>query len=358
MKKSILLLIILCGFFMPDLSAQNEFNIEEITVINLGDGRYLHRRKSDDKPIDGERRIIDGRRSEYKLATFKDGLYDGKYQHFKYNKLTEEGTYKEGRKDGIFKEYTSDGVTLKNQKSYKEGKTDGLWISYYTNGEPEREKNYKNGLEDGVERKYDYESGALITEMNFVDGKKHGKQRQQITSNHKDYVIDSNYEMGVLNGKYSETYVDNGIVRKEGVYKNGKEEGVWLLQTTDGMPEKELRYKNGKLDGECKTKFFTDGSVSEIEHYKEGKRHGLSTSFLYQKKGKVQSETNYVDGKKEGLYKKYNQEGNLYEEGRIENGKLVFQKEYFSNGKLRTKKELKDGRLETTEKYDENGNKI
>jgi len=342
---------------MCKLFAQTEFNIEEITVINLGDGRYLHRKKSDDKPIEGERRIIDGRRSEYKLAEFKDGLYDGKYQFFKSNKLREEGSYKEGRKDGIFKEYTSDGVTLKSQKTYKNGKTDGVWISYFANGEPEREKTYKEGIEEGPERKYDYKSGDLITEMNFVNGKKHGKQHQQITSSTKHYIIESNYDNGILTGDYSEIYVDNGIVCKQGVYKNGKEEGLWTLQTPDGMPEKKLMYKEGKLNGECHTKYFVDGTVSEIENYKDGKRHGLCQSFFFQKKTKLQSETNYSNGKKEGIYKNYRDDGNLYEEGRFEKGKLVYQKEYY-NGKPKQTKEMKNGVLEITERYDENGKKL
>lgn len=322
MKIRFLLLVLFIGSMFIEVSAQSEFNVEEITVINLGDGRYLFRRKSDEKPIEGERRLIDGRRSEYRLAEFKDGLYDGKYQLFKSNILREEGTYKEGRKDGVFKEYNMEGDKLKKQETYKDGKLEGISTSYFTDGTVDREKSYKASKEDGPERKYDFETGDLVTELFFVDGKMHGAQRQRMSSSNS-YEILSNYTNGVKDGKYSEKYVDNDVVRKEGTYKNGKEEGLWIHRDRDGSPSKEVNYKNGKLDGECKTKFFVDGTVSELENYKEGKLHGIKRSYFYQKKGKVQSEYNYKDGKRDGAYKIYKDDGSVYEEGRYENGKKM-----------------------------------
>lgn len=105
MKLRLLLLTTCFCMMFPAINAQNDFNVEQITVINLGDGRLLHRTKESEKPIEGTHRIIDGRRSEYKEVEFAGGLYNGKYQFFKSNKLREEGNYKEGRKNGVFKEY-------------------------------------------------------------------------------------------------------------------------------------------------------------------------------------------------------------------------------------------------------------
>lgn len=92
------------------------YQVDELSVINYGDGRLLFRQyDKDNTPLNGSHRIIDGYRSEYILAEFKDGMYNGDYKYFKNNRLKEEETYKEGRKDGVYKEYYSDGVALKKR---------------------------------------------------------------------------------------------------------------------------------------------------------------------------------------------------------------------------------------------------
>lgn len=103
MKK--LILAFLCGTIALNVVAQEKvYQIEEVSVINYGDGRLLFRQQNDDKtPLQGEHRIIDGYHSEYLIANFKDGMYDGLYRHFKRNVLAEESTYKNGNLDGYRK---------------------------------------------------------------------------------------------------------------------------------------------------------------------------------------------------------------------------------------------------------------
>lgn len=270
MKNRIYFTLITLCLLIPGAFAQTDFNVESITVINLGDGRLLHRTVSDNLPIQGELRIIDGRRSEYKLVEFTNGLYDGKYQHFKHNSLTEEGAYKEGRKHGEFTEYFSDGTTPKARKAYKEGKSDGMWITYYTNGEVEKEKGYKEGKEHGVERSYDYETGELVTEMNFKDGKKDGPQKKRMFSNWGTFTVTSNFVDGKQEGAHTEIY-------------------------ETGEKKKEENYKNGKLEGEAK-------------------------EYYVQPKGQLKSVYNYTNGRKNGKFVEYKDDGTIREEGIYENG--------------------------------------
>lgn len=108
----LLLATMLC---VSSLNAQKEYSIDCVTVINLGDGRILHRDISGNKPLNGEHRIIDGYHSAYILAGFKDGLYNGDYEEYVYNKLKAKGSYKEGWKNGIFKKFDDEGrVTEEN----------------------------------------------------------------------------------------------------------------------------------------------------------------------------------------------------------------------------------------------------
>ena len=347
---------LLAGIFACIVSysalAQTEFSVGQITVINLGDGRLLFRTLEDDMPIVGERRIIDGRNSEYIMAQFSDGLYDGKYERYKNNKLIEKGVYKEGLRDGKFFEYYSDG-SVKSEKTFTNGKLNGMLKTFFTNGKPEREQGYKNGVEDGIEKQWHWETGKLIVDANYIDGRPDGKQTRHISSNTGDYVEVSNFVKGVQTGEFSQTWT-NGQVRVQGKYKDGNKDGVWIEYRKNGKPEKSTTYKNGERNGEYKT-FFTDGTVEKIETYADGQREGLTKEFFYDS-GKLKAEYNFSNNVKEGKYKMYYDDGVLREEGRCDDGKEVYRKEYYKNGKVKEISERNSrGQWETLESYDSDG---
>ena len=351
-KLKFLLAAIFTCILSYNAFAQTDFAVGEITVINLGDGRLLFRTLKGDKPIEGEHRIIDGRRSEYILAQFSKGMYDGKYEVYKYSKLVEKGAYKDGARDGTFTEYYSDGA-VKSEKTFTNGKLNGMLKTYFTNGKPEVEQGYKNGVEDGIERRWHWETGKLIVDAKYADGRPDGKQIRHISSNVGDYVEVSNYVKGVQTGEFSQTWT-NGKVRIQGEYKDGKKDGVWLEYRKDGKTEKSIAYKNGERNGEYKT-FFTDGTVEKIENYIDGQREGISKEFFYDS-GNLKAEYNYANNVKEGKYKMYYDDGTLREEGRFEDGREVYRKEYYKNGKVKEISERNSrGQWETIESYSDDG---
>jgi len=347
MKSKHFLLAVLFFTVSLGISAQKEYNIEKVTVVNLGDGRMLFRDMETEKPLQGEHRLIDGYRSEYILANFKDGLYDGTYKHYKRNKLVEEKTYKEGIGNGIFKDYHIDGETVKSEREVKNGKVHGIARDYSQHGKLETEKGYDNGVEHGKELRYHYETGELTTDRNYVNGKLDGKQIEHISSNRADYLKISNYKMGVLDGDYSETLKEGDIIRTKGKYKNGKKEGKWITNRKEGIPEKEITYKDGEQDGETRI-YYTDGTVEEVAMYAKGKREGLTKKYDYNTT-KIKSEYNYKNGKKEGNYKLYFDDGKLREEGRCENDTQVYRKEYSNDGKVKSVKQKTRTGWETVE---------
>ncbi len=98
------------------LFAQKEYKIDQVSVVNVGDGRLLFQELKTEKALNGEHRIIDGYHSAYVLASFKDGFYDGGYKEYVDNILITEGSYKEGRKDGLFKINSKFDGKLKEEK--------------------------------------------------------------------------------------------------------------------------------------------------------------------------------------------------------------------------------------------------
>lgn len=262
MKK--LFFTLLLGAWITTTTAQQQvYRVEEVSVINYGDGRLLFRQFDEQKtPLNGALRLIDGYRSEYILAEFKDGMYNGNYQHFKSNKLHEAGTYREGRKEGVYREYYSDGVVVKKETPYTGGKLNGVVKTYYTDGNVESEKGYAMSVEEGVERRYDYSSGEMITDRNYKAGKLDGAQRARISSNVGEYTEYATYRAGRLVGDYAETFTD-GTLRKQGQYNAaGEKDGKWLIRDSfsakdnDKFGGKRIVYDNGRVVSEEEVKNF------------------------------------------------------------------------------------------------------
>ena len=125
-------------------------------------------------------------------SNMKQGLWV-KFAPGDKTKVLEEGTYKDNKKEGIWKEYYDNG-NLKSEITYVSNKPDGYaklyyesvklseegiwkgvkWVGnykyYHENGKIAIEGDWKDGKEAGVIKEY-YPDGTLKTEKNFNDGK-------------------------------------------------------------------------------------------------------------------------------------------------------------------------------------------
>ena len=272
------------------LFAQKEYKIDQVSVVNVGDGRLLFRELKTEKALNGEHRIIDGYHSAYVLASFKDGFYDGGYKEYVDNILITEGSYKEGRKDGLFKINSKFDGKLKEEKSYKEGKLDGTSKSYFTTGKVESERNFRMGKEHGKQLSYESD-GTLRKEHNYKDGKQVGKQYTFLKGTYDLYETVYFNEEGLQDGEYSSVFTF-GSPRILGSYKNGKKNGRW-------------------------TTFAESGDTLMIETYLDGKEDGLHVSFA-NGSGVRQKEYYMKNDRKDGLYREYN----------LENGELRYEATY------------------------------
>lgn len=259
--------------------AQKEFPVEDVSVINVGDGRFLYRDLKTEKPLNGDHRIIDGYHSAYIQAEFKDGFYNGKYEEYEYNKLKCNGAYKEGRKHGTFKTYNSEG-NVKEEKPYKEGKLDGSHKTYYTNGKIEFEKNYRDGKQNGKDLYYESD-GTLRRDHNYKDGKQIGKQFTFLKGTYELHETEYYNELGQKDGDYSSIFVF-GLPHVLGHYKNGQKDGRW-------------------------TTIAESGDTLVVETFANGKEEGLHISYD-QKTGARKKEFYLKGDRKEGLYREYNPE--------------------------------------------------
>ncbi len=84
-----------------------------------------------------------------------------------------QGTYRHGKKDGVWRECLRNGVP-KTEGTYKEGVKEGLWVIFYPGGKKHFEGMYHNDQRDGEWIEYGgdgsvfartvYEKGRVVEE--------------------------------------------------------------------------------------------------------------------------------------------------------------------------------------------------
>lgn len=100
---------------------------------------------------------------------FVDGEKDG-FWFLQDGDEREEGNYKNGLKDGIWKFYYSNGKISKTGK-YLEGVENGKFTFYYDNGRTMQEGDFIMGLKDGNWKKFDRDGNpvSVITFLNDIE---------------------------------------------------------------------------------------------------------------------------------------------------------------------------------------------
>ena len=200
-----------------------------------------------------------------------------KVGHWRYydstGKVWREGSYKDGKKDGLWREYDTDGVMVKRERwsdgalvnsqgemlngvkvgnwryyddfgylqswgSYKDGKKDGLWREHDTKG------SYKDGKKDGVWTINLSFSGSGSEKETWVNGELHGSWKSYASG---QLSVEGQYDEGMKVGNWK--YYDNaGALWTEGSYKNGKKDGLWTTYDTDGSISETETWFDGVLE--------------------------------------------------------------------------------------------------------------
>jgi antitoxin component YwqK of YwqJK toxin-antitoxin module len=205
-------------------------------------------------------------------------------------------------KDG-FVQYFYPNDQVSSEGTMKDGKPDGYWTTYYVTGIKKSEGKRSNFLLDSIWTFYNNEGDTMQT-ISYMIGKKNG------------YHIVYSYE----NRKEGRDYGE--IISKE-LYVNDKREGMSYYFYTDGKLKSEVSYVNGKRQGLTK-EYNQDGVIQsliylhngyitdreQINRYdRKGIKQGVWKEFYGD--GKLKNERIYKDGRLNGLYKEFNDNGNL-----------------------------------------------
>ncbi len=163
--------------------------------------------------------------------------------------------------------------------------------------------------------------GSFRTRVKFYENGTIEAQWTELERAPKLFTLDGNfygfYPTGVLRevGQFAnnkrvgfwKSFHDNAALESSGEYLDGLQEGVWDLFNKGGILLEKGSFAAGKRIGEWRNFYPDTGTLREVVTFRLGLRHGLG--MRYDKRGNVESETNWDSGKKHGVERIYGPQG-------------------------------------------------
>ncbi len=235
-------------------------------------------------------------------------------------RIHKSGSYKKGLKVGEWKEYDKYGKLLKIL-TYNKGKIDKKarpdrikeFATFHDNGRLKEKGKTRNGKRDGEWNFYD-KNGDITNVIVYDFGK-------EISSN--------------IPQKMNELieYHPNGRIKIKGNTLDGEKDGIFTYYNPKGKIIKSVLFSNGTL---IKDDDFS--AANQIKKLKEGEH------IAYHKNGRIKETGKYLNGKKQGEWRKYDKKGITTLVTIFENGNLIFEQNpntieqfisYHTNGRIK-----------------------
>lgn len=253
-----------------------------------------------------------------------EGRQQGPWKWFYENGvLKAEGIFRNGLRNGIFKEYDRQGNLRKIdkfvdgvlQESAEEVARLELRRDYFPDGKIRIEATYRQGIPEGIRREFDTE-GNVVRSFTFRNG-------IMIAEG----VIG---EDGQRQGFWKEYYA-YGAIKSIGNYLNGLRVGDWEYFYPDGKLEQRGSFNDKGLPQGKWLWYYSSGQLLREENYRNGLRDGLLTE--YDQMGEIIAQGEFIDNKEEGFWRIKN--GNFTEEGEYAEGERSGTwQHFFADGSL------------------------
>lgn len=311
-----------------------------------------------------------------------DKLHGLKSTYTNYNENIEEETeYKNGKKNGVSKEYNTNGV-IKSTSEYKNDTLNGIMIKYYDIGTIQSKDTYVKGIKLGKSEYY-YKSGKPAAKYTndttmVAFGKNKEKKVNQVHTGNSQTWYESgfkkekdNYIKGKKNG-ISKAWYENGKLKYLNNYVNDARTGHQLSYHQNGNLQEDItieleydsikKYNKTFYSGKY-LKFDDVGNPVVKGFYKNRQKHGAWQEF---NNGKIYTDAEYKNGYPVGTLK-------VYHTGTTQVNRISHYKEmtknardtscldgelivYYVTGNLAQKQVYKDCKCISNIVYHENGN--
>ena len=168
------------------------------------------------------------------------------------------GTFKYYHKNGKLKSITTfqQGVHKVHTVMYDENENksaegnfinqekDSIWNYYNPKGQLINVESYKKGKKEGIWRVYSSQTGILLEEKKYSDDRLNGTYRSFFADGNLQNRID--YINGEMNGIVESYYPENKIYIR-GTYHNGLKVKKWDYYDEDGKIRKTVEYNNSRI---------------------------------------------------------------------------------------------------------------
>jgi antitoxin component YwqK of YwqJK toxin-antitoxin module len=223
----------------------------------------VHRQYNEDGQV-VKAEIYDSGRVMAEGVLDTSGIQQGEWKEFHENgQLKAIGKYLNGVKVGQWKYYYANTKVFEIGKYDQSGRQQGKWLWYFDNGKVRRESNFYNGQEDGDFIEYT-DTGSVITKGQYTEGLREGMW-YYVLGNYKSI---GKYTDDQQDSMWKEYYIDNGKVRYEGNYNQGRPDGKHTWYYADGKKEIEGQYAMGSMEDKWRY-FDTDGNLFLTITYKD-----------------------------------------------------------------------------------------
>jgi antitoxin component YwqK of YwqJK toxin-antitoxin module len=237
-----------------------------------------------------------------------------KLPEYQPDQVVEEGTYKDSKKNGLWKRFFPNGK-VKDEIEYVNNRPNGYYRTYYENGQIQEEGIWQRNRNVGQFKRY-YENGQVAQEFNFNEtGKRDGKQVYYYENG--QIMIEGEWAAGKESGEIVE-YYENGDIKAKKIFNDG------VMDTTKSQifePKNPIKEKDEEDLAESPEKVV---KVEADEKPNVGKFDGNGPFKLYNKNKQLVKDgvfKNYrlMDGK----WYKYTDDGILYNIEVYKKGKYI-----------------------------------
>jgi antitoxin component YwqK of YwqJK toxin-antitoxin module len=123
---------------------------------------------------------------------------------------------------------------------------------------------------------------------------------------------------------------------------SNSQDGWFRLYWENGNLRYEWYFKDGKQDGVAKA-WWPNGDIKSKRNYKDGKEHGSNIGWY--EDGQVAGIRDFKDGKRDGLWTDYYKSGQMWMKKTYKRGKLISEKYWNGDGSVGKKHCHKQGEI-------------
>ena len=182
------------------------------------------------------------------------------------------------------------------------GKKDGVWKgTYEVSKRPRYEGNFKNGKETGIFKFFDdTKKGDVVATRDFTAND--GSSYTIFYDQNKNKVSEGKEIGKAREGEWKYYHKTSKVIMTTENYKNGKLDGSRKVYYPDSKIAEEMTYINGSKEGIYK-KYGQNGILLEQSTYKNNEFNG--DAVFYDADGVVASKGKFVNGKKANKWQFY-----------------------------------------------------